>query len=69
MMRGTGSAGSKRQQPSWTTTIYLRFRAAEFEILFFLFFLVAFLFLKDLISRPEYNQILVKKPQHDFWPF
>ncbi|CAM8973963.1 unnamed protein product [Rhodiola kirilowii] len=37
-------------------------RFAEFEILFVLFFLVAFLIFKDLTSRPEYNQILVKKP-------
>ncbi|KAI4369787.1 hypothetical protein MLD38_018191 [Melastoma candidum] len=37
-------------------------RLAEFEILFFLFFFVAFLVFKDLTSRPEYNQILVKKP-------
>ncbi|XP_057538946.1 uncharacterized protein LOC130817329 [Amaranthus tricolor] len=65
-MRGTGS---KRHQPSLTTAIFNFFRAAEFEILFFLFFFIAFLLFKDLTSRPEYNQILVKKPEHDFWPF
>lgn len=42
-------------------------RFAEFEILFVLFFLVAYVIFKDLTSRPEYNQILVKKP--DWWPY
>ncbi|KAJ7560120.1 hypothetical protein O6H91_04G114400 [Diphasiastrum complanatum] len=36
-------------------------RLAEFEILFVLFFVMVFLFVKDLTSRPEYNQILSKK--------
>ncbi|KMT13351.1 hypothetical protein BVRB_4g084420 [Beta vulgaris subsp. vulgaris] len=58
--------GSKRQQPSLVTTIYLYLRAAEFEIFFFLFFFIAFFFFRNLTARPEYNQILVKKPQHDF---
>ncbi|XP_073098798.1 uncharacterized protein [Elaeis guineensis] len=45
-------------------------RLAEFEILFFLFFFIAFLIFKDLTSRPEYNQILVKKPGNDdSWPY
>ncbi|PAN36334.1 hypothetical protein GQ55_6G263000 [Panicum hallii var. hallii] len=44
-------------------------RLAEFEILFVLFFLVAFLLFKDLMSRPEYNQMFVKKPDlDDPWP-
>ncbi|KAL3833848.1 hypothetical protein ACJIZ3_008584 [Penstemon smallii] len=44
-------------------------RLAEFEILFVLFFLVAFLIFKDLTSRPEYNQLLVKKPgATERWP-
>ncbi|XP_022141376.1 uncharacterized protein LOC111011789 [Momordica charantia] len=49
----------------------LRFlKMAEFEILFILFFVVAFILFKDLTSRPEYNQILVKKPEgFDMWPF
>ncbi|XP_055827730.1 uncharacterized protein LOC129895961 [Solanum dulcamara] len=42
-------------------------RLAEFEILFVLFFIVAYVIFKDLTSRPEYNQILVKKP--DWWPY
>ncbi|CAN4094727.1 unnamed protein product [Withania somnifera] len=42
-------------------------RFAEFEILFVLFSLVAYVIFKDLTSRPEYNQILVKKP--DWWPY
>ncbi|RDY05328.1 hypothetical protein CR513_10849 [Mucuna pruriens] len=37
-------------------------RNAEFEILFFLFFFIAYLLFKDITSRPEYNQLLVKKP-------
>ncbi|KAH0467333.1 uncharacterized protein LOC110103432 isoform X2 [Dendrobium catenatum] len=46
-------------------------RLAEFEILFFAFFVIAFLKFKDLISRPEYNQIFVKKPIDDNnpWPY
>ncbi|XP_078433778.1 GRIP/coiled-coil protein [Wolffia australiana] len=45
-------------------------KLAEFEILFVVFFLAAFLFIKDLTSRPHYNQILVKNPEDDdFWPF
>ncbi|XP_057822225.1 uncharacterized protein LOC131034671 [Cryptomeria japonica] len=35
-------------------------RFAEFEILFVLFLLIAFLIFKDLTSRPEYNRILLK---------
>ncbi|KAK6915252.1 hypothetical protein RJ641_020369 [Dillenia turbinata] len=45
---------------------------AEFEIFFILFFLIAFVIFKDLTSRPEYNQILVRKPGRDFrdmWPY
>ncbi|CAM6007059.1 unnamed protein product [Sphagnum balticum] len=38
-------------------------RNAEFEILFILFFVIAFLLFKDLTARPEYNQILSKKGQ------
>ncbi|XP_061339120.1 uncharacterized protein LOC133285844 [Gastrolobium bilobum] len=45
-------------------------RYAEFEIFFFLFFLIAYLLFKDITSRPEYNQIFVKKPGGpEFWPF
>ncbi|CAA7396216.1 unnamed protein product [Spirodela intermedia] len=45
-------------------------KLAEFEILFILFLVVAFLIFKDLTSQPRYNQILVKKPgDDDFWPF
>ncbi|KAJ3688558.1 hypothetical protein LUZ61_017722 [Rhynchospora tenuis] len=45
-------------------------RLAEFEILFVLFFIVAFLIFKDLTSRPEYNDLFVKKPDKDgLWPF
>ncbi|KAL1542601.1 hypothetical protein AAHA92_26674 [Salvia divinorum] len=45
-------------------------RFAEFEILFVLFFLTAFIIFKDLTSRPEYNDIMVKKPGgRDWWPY
>ncbi|KAH9618899.1 hypothetical protein KSS87_011940 [Heliosperma pusillum] len=78
--RGGGVGGSRRQQQqqqqqqSWLTTLvdslFSFVRLAEFEILFVVFFLVAFLIFKDLTSRPEYNQILVKKPGgHEGWPF
>ncbi|CAN6462577.1 unnamed protein product [Victoria cruziana] len=44
-------------------------RLAEFEILFVLFFIVAFIIFKDLTSRREYNDIFVKKPEGEFWSF
>ncbi|XP_031477244.1 uncharacterized protein LOC116248536 [Nymphaea colorata] len=44
-------------------------RLAEFEILFVLFFVIAFIIFKDLTSRPEYNDIFVKKPEGEFWSF
>ncbi|KAL1370334.1 hypothetical protein HN51_000610 [Arachis hypogaea] len=45
-------------------------RYAEFEILFLLFFIIAYIVFKDITSRPEYNQILVKKPGGpEFWPY
>ncbi|CAL9083177.1 unnamed protein product, partial [Musa acuminata var. zebrina] len=52
------------------SSVFAFVHLAEFEILFFLFFFVAFIIFKDLTSRPEYNQIFVKKPGgEDFWPF
>ncbi|KAL7148479.1 hypothetical protein ABFS83_06G180900 [Erythranthe nasuta] len=48
-------------------SVFTFVRFAEFEILFVLFFLVAFLIFKDLTSRPEYNDILVKKPGGSDW--
>ncbi|KAL0900114.1 hypothetical protein Bca101_084075 [Brassica carinata] len=45
-------------------------RVAEFEILFVLFFVIAYVIFKDLTARPEYNRILVEKPAgYDIWPF
>nr|ADE76794.1 unknown [Picea sitchensis] len=35
-------------------------RFAEFEILFVLFILIVYIIFKDITSRPEYNQMLVK---------
>ncbi|KAK1431513.1 hypothetical protein QVD17_07973 [Tagetes erecta] len=48
-------------------SVFRFLRYAEFEILFVFFFLVAFIIFKDLTSRPEYNQILVKKPGGPDW--
>ncbi|CAL0308959.1 unnamed protein product [Lupinus luteus] len=61
------------QNESWLTrsvmAVFAFVRYAEFEILFFLFFLIAYLLFKDITSRPEYNQILVKKPGGpEIWP-
>ncbi|XP_068665513.1 uncharacterized protein [Aristolochia californica] len=73
-MRGRGRA-RREPVPESTLTrvvnaVFDFFRLAEFEILFGLFLLIAFLVFKDLTSRPEYNQILVKKPKDgDFWPY
>ncbi|XP_027087940.1 uncharacterized protein LOC113782975 [Coffea eugenioides] len=51
-------------------SVFAFVRLAEFEILFVLFFIIAYLIFKDLTSRPEYNQILVKKPGGpDWWPY
>ncbi|PRQ45213.1 hypothetical protein RchiOBHm_Chr3g0487701 [Rosa chinensis] len=51
-------------------SVFSFFRFAEFEILFVLFFVIAFIIFKDLTSRPEYSQILVKKPDGGgFWPY
>ncbi|XP_059298604.1 uncharacterized protein LOC132636435 [Lycium barbarum] len=68
---GRGGRREELPSPSMLTravdSVFDFVRLAEFEILFVLFFLVAFLIFKDLTSRPEYNQILVKKP--DWWPY
>ncbi|CAM8971421.1 unnamed protein product [Rhodiola kirilowii] len=64
-MRGGNRPGRNASESVLTKAVNKVFefvRFAEFEILFVLFFLVAFLIFKDLTSRPEYNQILVKKP-------
>ncbi|XP_078151827.1 GRIP/coiled-coil protein isoform X2 [Carex rostrata] len=51
-------------------SVFAFVRLAEFEILFVLFFIITFLIFKDLTSRPEYNDIFVKKPGKDgFWPY
>ncbi|KAL8532906.1 hypothetical protein ACS0TY_009249 [Phlomoides rotata] len=63
--RGESSPGS------WLTrgvnSIFTFVRFAEFEILFVLFVLIAFIIFKDLTSRPEYNDILVKKTGGNDW--
>ncbi|KAL5230366.1 hypothetical protein ABZP36_029142 [Zizania latifolia] len=62
-----------RGQPGLVTRavdkVFRFVRLAEFEILFVLFFLIAFILFKDLMSRPQYNTIFVKKPDlDDRWP-
>ncbi|XP_052175683.1 uncharacterized protein LOC127790292 [Diospyros lotus] len=68
-----GGGGGKRNESLLTLAVNSVFsfvRIAEFEILFVLFFIIAFLIFKDLTARPEYNQILVKKPGGpDWWPY
>jgi len=71
--RGGSGGGRRGDDPGLLTRavdkVFRFVRLAEFEILFVLFFLVAFLLFKDLMSRPEYNQIFVKKPDlDDPWP-
>lgn len=65
---GGGDDGAYRHQirrpPLMTRGMNAMFafvQLAEFEILFFVFWMVAFVLFKDLTSRPEYNQIFVKK--------
>ncbi|KAL6661072.1 hypothetical protein ACP70R_000456 [Stipagrostis hirtigluma subsp. patula] len=72
-MRQQRGGGGGRGEPGLLTRavdkVFRFVRLAEFEILFVLFFLVAFLLFKDLMSRPQYNQIFVKKPDlDDPWP-
>ncbi|KAF4356726.1 hypothetical protein F8388_010948 [Cannabis sativa] len=78
-MAGPGRLGSRNQKESAITrvvnSVFGFVKMAEFEILFVLFFVIAFLIFKDLFqiglveetfsetSRPEYNQLLVKKPE------
>ncbi|CAL5406881.1 unnamed protein product [Camellia sinensis] len=94
--------GNRKRNESFLTrsvnSVFAFVRFAEFEILFVLFFLVAFIIFKDLgedslrknlvlakvrvrkmekdefeelaalkTARPEYNQILVKKPGGPDW--
>lgn len=69
------SRDNGRGRKGWTltaavTNIFEFVRLAEFEILFILFLIIAFIIFKDLTSRPEYNQLLVKKPGGvDWWPY
>ncbi|XP_050102812.1 uncharacterized protein LOC126582685 [Malus sylvestris] len=77
--RATTAAMAKRvssrnsNEAAWTggvKSVFRFFRFAEFEILFVLFFVIAFIIFKDLTSRPEYSQILVKKPGGgSIWPY
>ncbi|KAM6568373.1 hypothetical protein CsatB_016358 [Cannabis sativa] len=72
-MAGPGRLGSRNQKESAITrvvnSVFGFVKMAEFEILFVLFFVIAFLIFKDLTSRPEYNQLLVKKPEvGSIWP-
>ncbi|KAL0541529.1 hypothetical protein IC582_021581 [Cucumis melo] len=72
MARASGRSrnGSDSSGGGFLKATFRFLKMAEFEILFVLFFIVAFIVFKDLTSRPEYNQILVKKPEgFDMWPF
>ncbi|XP_051121479.1 uncharacterized protein LOC127244925 [Andrographis paniculata] len=74
-----GTEGVRRRREGWASSppslltrtvnsVFAFVRFAEFEILFVLFFFVAFLIFKDLTSRPEYNDIFVKKQgAYDWW--
>ncbi|CAD6264815.1 unnamed protein product [Miscanthus lutarioriparius] len=71
--RGGVGAGRRGDDPGLLTRavdrVFRFVRLAEFEIFFVLFFLIAFFLFKDLMSRPEYNQLFVKKPDlDDPWP-
>ncbi|KAK9086085.1 hypothetical protein Sjap_026496 [Stephania japonica] len=72
MQRGRPAVANRNESTltRCVNAVFAFVRMAEFEILFFLFFFIAFIIFKDLTSRPEYNQILVKKPGgNDVWPF
>ncbi|OVA01668.1 hypothetical protein BVC80_9073g109 [Macleaya cordata] len=62
-----GRVGAPRRSESALTravnAVFAFFRLAEFEILFVLFFLVAFLIFKDLVSHPSiYLSIYLSSP-------
>ncbi|KAF0898202.1 hypothetical protein E2562_001840 [Oryza meyeriana var. granulata] len=72
-MRQQRGRGGGRGEPGLLTRavdkVFRFVRLAEFEILFVLFFLIVFILFKDLMSRPQYNSIFVKKPDlDDQWP-
>jgi hypothetical protein len=54
--RGIGAGGRRREDPGLLTRavdkVFRFVRLAEFEILFVLFFLIAFILFKDLVSTP-----------------
>ncbi|CAN8269340.1 unnamed protein product [Cochlearia groenlandica] len=70
---GTNRVGARRDDSLLTRfvdSVFTFFRLAEFEILFVLFFVIAYVIFKDLMARPDYNRILVDKPGGaDTWPF
>ncbi|KAK3122218.1 hypothetical protein QOZ80_8BG0666710 [Eleusine coracana subsp. coracana] len=70
--RGVGM-GRRREDPGLLTRavdkVFRFVRFAEFEIFFVLFFIIAFILFKNLMSQPQYNQMFVKKPDlDDAWP-
>ncbi|GJN15652.1 hypothetical protein PR202_gb02586 [Eleusine coracana subsp. coracana] len=75
--RGVGM-GRRREDPGLLTRavdkVFRFVRFAEFEIFFVLFFIIAFILFKNLVSaptmsQPQYNQMFVKKPDlDDAWP-
>ncbi|KAG9152274.1 hypothetical protein Leryth_027385 [Lithospermum erythrorhizon] len=72
MARRAGGGGRREEDAAsmlsrWVDKVFSFVKFAEFEILFVLFFAIVFLIFKDLTSRPEYNQILVKKPGGPDW--
>ncbi|CAN6569936.1 unnamed protein product [Malus baccata var. baccata] len=71
MAKRVGSRNSNESALTRGVKSVFRFvRFAEFEILFVLFFVIAFIIFKDLTSKPEYSQILVKKPGGvSIWPY
>ncbi|KAK4278134.1 hypothetical protein QN277_016022 [Acacia crassicarpa] len=69
MSRRTGTGNSSALTQA-VESVFAFIKFAEFEILFVLFFVIAYVIFKDITSRPEYNQILVKKAGGvDLWPY
>ncbi|CAH2053715.1 unnamed protein product [Thlaspi arvense] len=70
---GTNRVGMRRDDSLLTRfvdSVFYFFRLAEFEILFVLFIVIAYVIFKDLTARPDYNRMLVEKPGgFDVWPF
>lgn len=60
-MRGRGAPTRESALTRAVNSVFAFFRLAEFEILFFLFFLIAFLIFKDLVRSLSALLVLLQR--------